>query len=173
MGFEAITSKQHQIELKFWPQVVLIVVQILFKAFWKTQIFTETGNVHKVSVFGLTFIPIYLLKMAEIKNSHLVIQISKNQSPISFQLSVKNLITFCSIWAVFGYNWVMNPGSKIKRSQLRLAPLFQKLIIIKYSRSSSSLNWGIYLLFFLFWLTQKERFLKRSRRFIYFVFILP
>ena len=62
------SSTQHHIELKFWPLVVLIFVQILFKAFWKTWIFTETGDVHKVSVFGPT------LKMAQIKNIHLAIQ---------------------------------------------------------------------------------------------------
>ena len=46
------SSKQHQIELKFWPQLVLIVAQMLFKAFWKTRIFTETGDVPNVLVFG-------------------------------------------------------------------------------------------------------------------------
>ena len=34
-------SKQCQIELKFWPQIVLIVVQMPFKGFWKDRIFTE------------------------------------------------------------------------------------------------------------------------------------
>ena len=38
------SSKQHQIELKFWPQVALIVVQTLLKAFWKTRLFTETTD---------------------------------------------------------------------------------------------------------------------------------
>ena len=28
----------------FWPQVVLIVVQMLFKAFWKNRIVRETGR---------------------------------------------------------------------------------------------------------------------------------
>ena len=89
-----------------------MVLQILFRAFWKTQIFTETGDVHKVSVFGLTLTPIYPLKKAEIKNSQLAIQIIQNQSPISFQLSMKTIITFCSIWTFFGYDWVMGPGPK-------------------------------------------------------------
>ena len=35
------SSKQRQIELNFWPQVVLIVVQMPFKGFWKTRIFTK------------------------------------------------------------------------------------------------------------------------------------
>ena len=36
---------------------------------------------------------------------------------------------FCFIWAFFGYKWVIRPGSKIKKSQLRLAPLFEKPFI--------------------------------------------
>ena len=70
--------------------------------------------------------------MAQIKNSHLAIQISKNQIPIFFQLSVKMIIAFCSVWTFFGYKWVIDPGSKIKRSQFRLAlaSLFQKPLII-------------------------------------------
>ena len=35
------SSKQRQIELKLWPQVVPMIVQMLFKAFWKTLIFTD------------------------------------------------------------------------------------------------------------------------------------
>ena len=66
-----------------------MIKQILSQAFWKTQIFTETGDVHKVSVFGPTLTSIYPMKMA--KNSQLAIQIIQNQSPISFQLSMKNM----------------------------------------------------------------------------------
>ena len=44
--------------------------------------------------------------MAEIKNSQVAIQISQNQSPISFLLSMKTLITFGFVWTFFGYNWV-------------------------------------------------------------------
>ena len=71
-----------------------------------------------------------LWRWVKSKNSQLVIQIIQNQSPIFFQLSVKTIITSCSVWAFFGYNWVMGPGSKIKWSHLRLAPLFQKPLII-------------------------------------------
>ena len=42
-----------------------MVVQILFQAFWKTGILTETGDVHKVSVFGPTLTSMYPPKMAE------------------------------------------------------------------------------------------------------------
>ena len=38
------SSKERQIEMMFWPQVVLIVVQMLLKAFWKNRIVTETGR---------------------------------------------------------------------------------------------------------------------------------
>ena len=68
--------------------------------------------------------------MAKIKNSHGTIQISQNQGHISFQLLMESIMTFCSIWAFFGNKWEMGSGSKIKRSQLRLAPLFQKPFII-------------------------------------------
>ena len=43
---------------------------------------------------------------------------------------MKTIITFCCIWTFFEYDWVMGPGPKIKRSQLRSAPLFQKPLII-------------------------------------------
>ena len=42
-----------------------------------------------------------------IKNSHLAIQINQNQSSISFQLSIKTIIMFCSIWAFFRYKRVI------------------------------------------------------------------
>ena len=44
---------------------------------------------------------IYPLKMTHIKNRHLPIQVSQNQSLISFQLSMKMIITFCSVWTFF------------------------------------------------------------------------
>ena len=83
-----------------------------------------------MSVFGPALTQIYPLKMAVIKNSQLATQIIQNQSPISFQLSVKTRITFCSIWTFFGYDWVMGSGPKTNRSQFRLVPLFQKPLII-------------------------------------------
>ena len=128
-------------------------------------------------------------------------QIIQNQSPISFQLLMKTIITFYSIWTFFWYDLVMDLGPKIKRSQLRLVPLFQKPLVIvsehfltfhlyfsatpkgwkesigfpdtelmlnllkkilkkiKYTRSSPSCYCGV-CFFYLFWLTQKERFLK-------------
>ena len=49
--------------------------------------------------------------MAEIKNSHQVIQISKNEGSISFQFSVKIVINFCAIWAFFGYKWAHDQRS--------------------------------------------------------------
>ena len=79
-----------------------------------------------MSVFGPTLTSIY----PEIENSQPAIQISQNQSSISFQLSMKTIITFWSIWTYFGYGWIMIPGPKIERSQLRLEPFFQKPLII-------------------------------------------
>ena len=51
-GFDGnIPSKEHQIELIFWPQVVLIDVQMPFKAFWNL-IFTETGHTQNLSFWS-------------------------------------------------------------------------------------------------------------------------
>ena len=50
------SSKQRQIELKFWPWGFFIVVQMLFKAFWK---FLQRQDVPKIRVFGPTLTPIY------------------------------------------------------------------------------------------------------------------
>ena len=35
---------------------------------------------------------------------------------------------FCSIWAFFGYKWVIRPGSKIKKSLLRFSTTFWKAL---------------------------------------------
>ena len=43
--------------------------------------------------------------------SHLAIQIIQNQGPISFQFSMKTIITFCSIWAFLKYKWVQGQRS--------------------------------------------------------------
>ena len=40
--------------------------------------------------------------MAEMKNNHQAIQLSQNQVPISFQFSMKTIISFCSVWATNG-----------------------------------------------------------------------
>ena len=43
------STKQRQTGLKFWPQVVLTVVQMLFKTFWKNSIeFLQGQDVPKV-----------------------------------------------------------------------------------------------------------------------------
>ena len=46
------SGKKRQIELKFWPQAVFIIVQIPFKEFWKSQIFTEKGRTQNVSFWS-------------------------------------------------------------------------------------------------------------------------
>ena len=43
--------------------------------------------------------------------THLAIQIIQNQGPISFQFSMKTIITFCSIWAFLKYKWVQGQRS--------------------------------------------------------------
>ena len=68
--------------------------------------------------------------MGKIKNSYQVVQINQYQGPISFQFSMKTIITFCSIWPFLGVQ--MDPVSKMKRSLLRLAPHFQGPLIKGY-----------------------------------------
>ena len=114
-GFWGNNSSKKQTELKSLPQVVLIVAQML-KACWKVRLFTETGDVPKDSAFDLTLTPIFYLKMAEIKNNHLAIQICQNQTPISFQLSVKTIITFCSI--CFFFRVQMGNGPRVKDQEV-------------------------------------------------------
>ena len=97
-----IPVKKCQIELKVWPQVLLIVVQMLFESFWKIRIFTETGRTQNLT-FWSNSTPIYPLKIAEIKNRHWAIQINQNRGTISFQSLMKTIITFCAIWPFFGY----------------------------------------------------------------------
>ena len=46
------SSKELQIELIFWSQVVLIVAEMSFRAFWKTQIFTVTGHTQSLSFWS-------------------------------------------------------------------------------------------------------------------------
>ena len=43
---------------------------------------------------------------------------------------MKTIITFCSIWTFFRYDWVIDPGSKIIKSQLKLASLSRKSLSI-------------------------------------------
>ena len=64
------SSKQCQIELKFLPQVVLIVIQIPFKG--KAQIFTKIFKILKVMSFGPNLTPICFLKMAKIETTHII-----------------------------------------------------------------------------------------------------
>ena len=46
------SSKQRQIELKFWPQRVLIVIQMAFKEFWKSRFCTETERTRNLSFWS-------------------------------------------------------------------------------------------------------------------------
>ena len=106
-GFRANNSSKHcQIELKFWPQVVLIVVQMPFKGFWKARIFTENFYCTQSLSFWSDFDPNLPTEHGQKhKNRHRTIQISQNQGPTSFQFSMKTIITFCCIWVFFGYWW--------------------------------------------------------------------
>ena len=81
------------------------------KAFLRDQIFTETGHTQILS-FWFNFHPNLSSKMAEVRSNQRAIEISQNQGPFYFYFQ-------------------MGPQLKIKRSQLRLTPLFQ-ILLIKY-----------------------------------------
>ena len=68
-----------------------------FKFLWRR-------NEPKISTFCPTLIPFFFLKMAEIQiNNYWCEQTSwQNQGSISCPLSGKNIITFYTIWAIFG-----------------------------------------------------------------------
>ena len=68
------------------------------------SIFGPNLKYPKFLVSGPTLTPICPLKMDKIKKSHQVIQINQNQDPISFQFSIKAVITFSSLWAFLGTN---------------------------------------------------------------------
>ena len=87
------------------------------------------------SSFGTNLNLMYPLKTAEKKCSHRTIQISQNQGPISFQFSVKTIISFCSIWTFL---------SEQMGSRLKLAPLLQALVSL-YIRSDQFLTLDLFL----------------------------
>ena len=107
------SSKQRQIELKFWPWGFFIVVQMLFKAFWK---FLQRQDVPKIRVFGPTLTSIYFLKMA--KNSHWAVRISQNQGPISYQFSMKIIIYLGVIWAKLCLCVICTNGPRVKNQEV-------------------------------------------------------
>ena len=94
------------------------------------------------SSFGTNLNLMYPLKTAEKRCSHRTIQISQNQGPISFQFSVKTIISFCSIWTFLSEQ--MGPASKINSSRLKLAPLLQALVSL-YIRSDQFLTLDLFL----------------------------
>ena len=94
------------------------------------------------SSFGTTLTLIYPLQTAEKKCSHRTIQVSQNHGPIFFQVSVKTIINFCSIWTFLSEE--MGPASKINSSRLKLAPLLQALVSL-YIRSDQFLTLDLFL----------------------------
>ena len=88
------SSKERQTELIFWLQVVFIVVQFWFKAFYNLIL---RQGVPKAWAFDPALTIVYPLKTAQIKSTHQAIQINQNKSPISFQFSMKTIATVCSI----------------------------------------------------------------------------
>ena len=80
-----------------------------FKEFWKAQTFTEDFY----STQSLSFWS-YLPQFTPWRwvKSKIAIKITQNKGPISFQISMKTIITFCSIWAFFGNKWTQCQRSR-------------------------------------------------------------
>ena len=86
--------------------------------------FLQRQDIPKIWAFGPTLTPIYPQKMAKIRYSH---WLSRSIKIISFQFSMKIIISLCTVWVFFRVQ--MGPGSMIKMSQLKLTALFQKPLI--------------------------------------------
>ena len=56
--------------------------------------------------------------MTKLKNSNRNVQISDNQGPISFQLLMKTIVSFCSTWFFF-FRVQMVIGSWVKDQEVR------------------------------------------------------
>ena len=126
------SSKQYQIDLNFWPQLLLIIAHIPGKIFWKTWILRRQ-EVPNFWIFDPTLTLICPINIAEVKKSKYLLEKKTyalgylNQSKFKpYLLSIfdknNNYILLC-----LGFFWVqMRPRSEIERSQLRLASLFPK-----------------------------------------------
>ena len=86
--------------------------------------FLQRQDIRKIWAFGPTLTPIYPQKMAKIRYSH---WLSRSIKIISFQFSMKIIISLCTVWDFFRVQ--MGLGSMIKMSQLKLTALFQKPLI--------------------------------------------
>ena len=112
-------SKQCQIELTFCPQIVLVVVQMLFKRFWKALVFTENFKSTQSFEFSVQVRPQFTSWRWPSGYP------SKSKSrPYLLSIFIENYHKCFLHLCFFGYKG--GPLLKIKRSQLRLAPLFQK-----------------------------------------------
>ena len=125
------SSKQCQIELIFWPRGVLIVLQMPFKVFLKSQIFAETWHTPNLS-FWSNF------------DANLPLEDGQNQKQLfgspDFSKSRSHFLSIFNknynfLMCYFGFFRVqIGPGSKINRSQLKLASPFLKRLIKDYNK---------------------------------------
>ena len=119
------------IKLKLWPQLLLICIYLPYYAFKKVK-FLRPQDVLKDCFFGPTFAPIYPMKKSKIEKvykyfpgKYLSIGLSKYPkiwalSGLNFELKIQLL------FAVFIFFWqIWTRKSKIKRSEVRLAQLFE------------------------------------------------
>ena len=98
------SSKQCQIELKFWLKVGLIVAPVPFKAFCKTRIFTETGC---TQMFLVQLWPQFT--HWRWPKSKTAIGLSKSKSrPYLFSIFNENYNYFLLYWGFFRVQ--MGPG---------------------------------------------------------------
>ena len=96
-------------DLKFWLQIVLIVVQKLFKAFWKIRISTETGRTQSLS-FWSNFNP--SLSTEDGRNQKQPLDYLNQSKQKPYLISVFNEKYNYLLLFFAGCKWIQGQGSR-------------------------------------------------------------
>ena len=116
----AFTPKYCLILLKFWPEVVSIKTNTGFEKSFNILSFGSNGTHPKFTalvLFGVQFTT---------RKPKILVKIKTSAKSLSLLISSHVSFNVCAIWPFKG---TIGPGSNIKRSLLRLAPLFQSRLI--------------------------------------------
>ena len=116
----ACTPKYCLILLKFWPEVVSIKTNTGFEKSFNILSFGSNGTHPKFTalvLFGVQFTT---------RKPKILIKIKTSAKYLS--LLISNHVSF-NVCAICPFKGTIGPGSNIKRSLLRLAPLFQSHLI--------------------------------------------
>ena len=106
------SNKQLQIELKSWPRGVLIVAQMPFKAFWKSQIFTETGRIQNLR-FLSNFDPNLPPEDGQNQKKLFSYPDLSNSRPHLLSIFIENYNFLVRYFHFFGYKWAQSQRSRL------------------------------------------------------------